>query len=105
MDKGEPEVLGKGRLHCVVHRGGEGYKNRVSLEGEDNPPPPPISRSVVLSLTVSQRAVQNFDAKLFFLISLKGKLSTRSSRVVGSTGQGWTPFSLMRVRCGVVHMR
>ena len=44
----------------------------------------PISRSVVLSLTVSQRTVQNLAARLFFLVSLKEKLFTRSSRVVGS---------------------
>ena len=45
---------------------------------------PPISRSVVLSVAVPQRAVQNLAARLFFLVSLKEKLSTRSSRVVGS---------------------
>ncbi len=39
VNQGEPEVLGEGRSHCVVHRGGKGYEDRVSLEGEDNPPP------------------------------------------------------------------
>ncbi len=45
---------------------------------------PPGYRSVVLSLTVSQRTVQNLAVRLFFFISLKEKLSVKSSKVVGS---------------------
>ncbi len=37
VSQDELEVLGKGRSHRVVHRGGEGYEDRVSLEGEDSP--------------------------------------------------------------------
>ena len=46
VNHGEPEFLGEGRSHCVVHRVGEGHEDRVSLEGEDNPP---ISKSVVFA--------------------------------------------------------
>ncbi len=45
------------------------------LKREDNPP---ISKMMVLSLTVSHMIVLNLAAWLFFLVSLKEKLFTKS---------------------------
>ncbi len=55
VNQGEPELLGEGRSHCVVHRGGEGHEDRVSLEGEDNPPDL-YNRSVVADRVAEGRA-------------------------------------------------
>jgi len=82
MDEGESELIGEGRSRRVIHSGDDGYEDRVTLKHEDTPPP--IAKSVVLSLTVSQRTIHNLTTRLFFLVSLEETLSTRYSRVVGS---------------------
>ena len=38
MDEGEFELPGKGCSRRVIHRGGEGYEERVTLKREDNSP-------------------------------------------------------------------
>ncbi len=80
VDEGESDLFGEGRSRRVIHCGGEGHEDRVLLKRENKPSD--FQECSLVADRIAKDGTQ-LGSKVFFLVSPKEKLSTRSSRVMG----------------------